>query len=412
VVCRRTHLLICTPDAFVFSHLTWLFMQARLKGQLANAEDSQVSKLQDITHRRDQIGQLKGNFETQLEAAEQRVQQLEEQLTDQLDKLQLEADTGDRVEAALELKLLARKLQAARLARLNIVTDSHIQHIWQLKKQHEHSIASIESDNAEQLEELQDEHEEDVASIKSEHEVQLEELRQQHEEDSASIESEYEVYEEELELLRAQHEGELEQLREDHAEELEQLREEHEDGQRKSVDDHEQQLAELREEHELNVRGHEQQIAALPMSTEKHQQELQEVESEHAQQVKELHSKLETVTAQQQSGADNLAVLNNEITSLQERQEQLQRSLSQAQRNDVYLRNVVAQKAEQHSSDVGSLREQLEEALKEEDRLRAEEQRLRKHVEVSTADHNDEVLALQDNFAVMRTQLVSEAVQV
>jgi len=61
---------------------------------------------------------------------------------------------------------------------------------------------------------------------------------------------------------------------------------------------------------------------------------------------------------------------------------------------------------------VGSLREQLEEALKEEDRLRAEEQRLRKHVEVSTADHNDEVLALQDNFAVMRTQLVSEAVQV
>ncbi len=409
MVCRRTHLLICTPDAFVFSHLTWLFMQARLKGQLANAEDSQVSKLQDITHRRDQIGQLKGNFETQLEAAEQRVQQLEGQLTDQLAKLALKDGTGERVEAASEILLLARKLS---LARLNTVTDSHEQQMRQLKQKHEESIASIESDKAEQLEELQDEHEEDVASIKSEHEVQLEELRQQREEDSASIESEYEEYAEELELLRAQHEVELEQLGEEHAEELEQLREEHEDDQRKSVDDHKEQLAELREEHELNIRSLKQQIAALPMSTEKHQQELQDMESEHALQVKELHSKLETVTAQQQSGADKLAVLNDEITSIQEQQGQLQRNLSQAQSNVVHLRNVVAQNAEQHSSEVNSLHEKLEESLEEEDRLRAEEQQLRKHVEVSTADHGDKVLALQDKFAAMRTQLVSEAVQV
>lgn len=359
--------------------------QARLKGQLANAEDSQVSKLLDITHRHDQGGQLEGNFETQLEAVEQRVQQrLEGQLTDQLAKLQLKGDTDEGMEAALDLKVLASKLS---LARLNIVIDGHKQQMTQLKQRHEESIASIESDKAEQLEELQDEHEEDVASINSEHE-------------------------EELELVRAQHEEELEQLGEEHAEEFEQLREEHEDDQRKSVDDHEKQLAELREEHELHISSLKQQMAALPMSTEKHQQELQDLESEHAQQVKELHSKLETVTAQQQGGADKLAMLNDEITSLQEQQERLQRNLSQAQRNVVHLRSVVAQNAEQQSSEVNSLHEQLEEALEEEDRLRAEEQLLRKHVEVSTADHGDQVLALQDKFSTIRTELVIEALQV
>ena len=381
---QMAHLLIRTPDAFVFSHVTWLLVQARLKGQLANAEDSQVSKLLDITHRHDQGSQLEGNFETQLEAVEQRVQQLEGQLTDQLAKLQLKGDTDEGMEAALDLKVLASKLS---LARLNIVIDGHKQQMTQLKQRHEESIASIESDKAEQLEELQDEHEEDVASISSEHE-------------------------EELELVRAQHEEELEQLGEEHAEEFEQLREEHEDDQRKSVDDHEQQLAELREEHELHISSLKQQMAALPMSTEKHQQELQDLESEHAQQVKELHSKLETVTAQQQGGADKLAMLNDEITSLQEQQERLQRNLSQAQRNVVHLRIVVAQNAEQHSSEVNSLHEQLEEALEEEDRLRAEEQLLRKHVEVSTADHGDQVLALQDKFSTIRTELVIEAVQV
>ena len=404
MVCRLKHLLICTLDAFVFSHVTWLLVQARLKRQLAYVEDSQVSKLQVITHC-DQIGQLKGNCETRLEVAEQRVQQHEEQLTDQLDKL-------TDVVAASQVKLLTWKLKAAHLARLNVVTDSHEQQMRQLKQKHEESIASIESDKAEQLEELEDEHEEDVASIKSEHEVQLEELRQQHEEDSASIESQCEEYAEELELLRAQHNGELEQVGEEHAEELEQLREEHEEDQRKCVDDHKEQLAELREEHELNIRSLKQQIAALPMSAEKHQQELQDLESEHALQVKELHSKLETMTAQQQSGAEKLAVLNDEMISIQKQQEQLQRNLSQAQRNVVHLRNVVAQSAEQHSSEVGSLRAQLQEALEEEDRLRAEEQLLRRHVEVSTADHGEKVLALQDKFAIMRTQLVSEAVQV
>jgi len=153
-------------------------------------------------------------------------------------------------------------------------------------------------------------------------------------------------------------------------------------------------------------------MAATPMSTEKHQQELQDLESEHALQVKELHSKLETVTAQQQSGADKLAVLNDEMTSIPEQQERLQRNLSQAQRNVVHLRNLVAQNAEQHSSEVNSLREQLEDALEEEDRLRVGEQLLRKQVEVITADHGDKVLALQDKFATIRTQLVLEAVQV
>ncbi len=384
-------------------------MQARLKGQLANAEDSRVSMLQDVTDRSDQVGQLEGNFQVQLEAAEQRVEHLEGQLTDQLVKLGLKAHSTKRVEAAAELELLTCKLKAVHSARFIFVTNSHEQQMRQLKQQHEESIASVESDKAEQLEELQDEHEEAVASIKSEHEVQLEELRQEHEEDSASIESEYE---EELELLRAQHEGEHEQLGDQYAEELEDLREEHEDDQRKSVHDHKQQLAELREEHELNIRNLKQQMAATPMSTEKHQQELQDLESEHALQVKELHSKLETVTAQQQSGADKLAVLNDEMTSIPEQQERLQRNLSQAQRNVVHLRNLVAQNAEQHSSEVNSLREQLEDALEEEDRLRVGEQLLRKQVEVITADHGDKVLALQDKFATIRTQLVLEAVQV
>ena len=362
-------------------------MQARLSGQLANADNSRVSMLQDVTHRSDQVGQLEGNFQVQLEAAEQRVEHLEGQLEDQLVKHGLKAKSMKTVEAAAELELLACKLKAVNSARFIFVTNSHKQQMRQLKQQHEESIASIESDKAEQLEELQDEHEEDVASISSEHE-------------------------EELELVRAQHEEELEQLGEEHAEEFEQLREEHEDDQRKSVDDHEQQLAELREEHELHISSLKQQMAALPMSTEKHQQELQDLESEHAQQVKELHSKLETVTAQQQGGADKLAMLNDEITSLQEQQERLQRNLSQAQRNVVHLRIVVAQNAEQHSSEVNSLHEQLEEALEEEDRLRAEEQLLRKHVEVSTADHGDQVLALQDKFSTIRTELVIEAVQV
>lgn len=260
-----------------------------------------------------------------------------------------------------------------------------------------------------QLEELRDEHEEDVASIKSEHELQLEEQRQQHKEDSASTESEYK---EELELLRAQREGEFEQLNDQYAEELEDVREEHEDDLRKSVDDHKQQLAELREEHELNIRNLKQQMAATPTSTGKHQQELQDLESGHAQQVKELHSKLETMTAQQQTGADKLAVLNDEMTSIQEQQERLQRNLFQAQENVVHLRSVVAQNAELHSSEVGSLREQLEEALDQEDRLRVEVQLLHEHVELITADHDDKVLALQDKFATIRTQLVSEAVQV
>lgn len=403
MVCRLKHLLICTPDAL--SHVTWLLVQARLKGQLAHAEDSQVSELQAITHGCDQIGQLEGNCASQLEAAEQWVQQREEQLIHHLFK-------STDIEAALQLRSLTWKLTAAHLAKLNIVTESHEKQMRQLKQQHEESIARTESDKAEQLEELQDEHEEDVAIVKSEYKVQLEELRQQHEWDFVSIEAEVEGHAEELESLRARHEDELEQLGEEHAEELVQLREEHEDAQRKSVDDHKDQLAELREEHELNICSLKDQIAALPMSTEKHQQELQDLESEHAQQVKELHRKLETTTAHQQSGADKLAVLNDEIISLQEQQEQLQRSLSQAQRNVVHLRNVVAQNIEQHSSEVGSLREQLEEALEEEDRLRAEEQRLCKLVEVSTADHGDKVLALQDSFAIMRTQLVSEAAQV
>ena len=381
-------------------------MQARLKGQLVNAEDSRASMLQDVTDRSDQVGQLEGNFQVQLEAAEQRVEHLEGQLTDQLVKLGLKANSTKRLEAAAELELLACKLKAVHSARFIFVTNSHEQQMRQLKQQHEESIASVESDKAEQLEELQDEHE---ASIKSEHEVQLEELRQEHEEDSASVESEYE---EELELLRAQHEGEHEQLGDQYAEELEDLREEHEDDQRKSVDDHKQQFAELREEHELNIRNLKQQMAATPMSTEKHQQELQDLESEHALQVKELHSKLETVTAQQQSGVDKLAVLNAEMSSIQEQQERLQRNLSQAQRNVVHLRSVVAQNADLHSSEVGSLREQLEDALEEEDRLRVGEQLLRKQVEVITADHGDKVLALQDKFATIRTQLVLEAVQV
>ena len=384
-------------------------MQARLSGQLANADNSRVSMLQDVTHRSDQVVQLEGNFQVQLEAAEQRVEHLEGQLEDQLVKHGLKAKSMKTVEAAAELELLACKLKAVNSARFIFVTNSHKQQMRQLKQQHEESIASVESDKAEQLEELQDEHEEAVASIKSEHEVQLEELRQEHEEDSASIESEYE---EELELLRAQHEGEHEQLGDQYAEELEDLREEHEDDQRKSVHDHKQQLAELREEHELNIRNLKQQMAATPMSTEKHQQELQDLESEHALQVKELHSKLETVTAQQQSGADKLAVLNDEMTSIPEQQERLQRNLSQAQRNVVHLRNLVAQNAEQHSSEVNSLREQLEDALEEEDRLRVGEQLLRKQVEVITADHGDKVLALQDKFATIRTQLVLEAVQV
>ncbi len=365
--------------------------------------------LQDVTHRSDQVGQLENIFQVQLEAAEQRVQQLEGHLTDQLVKPMHKAGTMKTVKAAEDLQLLAYHLEAEHLARLNIVTIRHEQQMRQLKQQHEESIVSIESDKEEQLEELEDEHEQDVASIRSEHELQLEELRQQHEEDSASIESEYE---EDLELLRAQHEGELEQLGEEHAEELEELREEHEDDQRKSVDDHKQQLAELREEHEQNIRNLKQQMAAMPMSTEKHQQELQDLQSEHAQQVKELHSKLETVTAQQQSGADKFAVLNAEMTSLQEQQERWQRNLSQAQRNVVHLRSVVAQNAELHSSEVGSLREQLEEALEEEDRLRVGEQLRRKQVEVITANHDDKVLALEDKFATIRTQLVSEAVQV
>ena len=409
--------------------------------------------LQDVTHRSDQVGQLEGNFQVQLEAAEQRVEHLEGQLEDQLVKHGLKAKSMKTVEAAAELELLACKLKAVNSARFIFLTNSHKQQMRHLKQQHEESIASIESDKAEQLEELQDEHEEAVASIKSEHEVQLEELqdeheeavasiksehevqleelqdeheeavasiksehevqleelRQEHEEDSASIESEYE---EEIELLRAQHEGEREQLGDQYAEELEDLREEHGEDQRKSMDDHKQQLAELREEHELNIRNLKQQIAALPMSTEKHQQELQDLESEHALQVKELHSKLETVTAQQQSGVDKLAVLNAEMSSIQEQQERLQRNLSQAQRNVVHLRSVVAQNADLHSSEVGSLREQLEEALEEEDRLRVEVQLLHEHVELITADHDDKVLALQDKFATIRTQLVSEAVQV
>jgi len=406
-------------------------VQARLSGQLANADNSRVSMLQDVTHRSDQVVQLEGNFQVQLEAAEQRVEHLEGQLEDQLVKHGLKAKSMKTVEAAAELELLACKLKAVNSARFIFVTNSHKQQMRQLKQQHEESIASVESDKAEQLEELQDEHEEAVASIKSEHEVQLEELqdeheeavasiksehevqleelRQEHEEDSASIESEYE---EEIELLRAQHEGEREQLGDQYAEELEDLREEHEEDQRKSMDDHKQQLAELREEHELNIRNLKQQIAALPMSTEKHQQELQDLESEHALQVKELHSKLETVTAQQQSGVDKLAVLNAEMSSIQEQQERLQRNLSQAQRNVVHLRSVVAQNADLHSSEVGSLREQLEEALEEEDRLRVEVQLLHEHVELITADHDDKVLALQDKFATIRTQLVSEAVQV
>jgi len=384
-------------------------VQARLSGQLANADNSRVSMLQDVTHRSDQVVQLEGNFQVQLEAAEQRVEHLEGQLEDQLVKHGLKAKSMKTVEAAAELELLACKLKAVNSARFIFVTNSHKQQMRQLKQQHEESIASVESDKAEQLEELQDEHEEAVASIKSEHEVQLEELRQEHEEDSASIESEYE---EEIELLRAQHEGEREQLGDQYAEELEDLREEHEEDQRKSMDDHKQQLAELREEHELNIRNLKQQIAALPMSTEKHQQELQDLESEHALQVKELHSKLETVTAQQQSGVDKLAVLNAEMSSIQEQQERLQRNLSQAQRNVVHLRSVVAQNADLHSSEVGSLREQLEEALEEEDRLRVEVQLLHEHVELITADHDGKVLALQDKFATIRTQLVSEAVQV
>ncbi|DBA76189.1 hypothetical protein WJX77_004891 [Trebouxia sp. C0004] len=405
-------------DELSTSTINWLMPhgagadQARLKEQPANAEDSRVSNLHYPTHPHDQVGQLEGNLATQLEAAEQQVQQLEGQLTHQLFKLGLKANTLKRLEAAEDLQLLARKLKAACLARLDIVTNSHEQQMRQLKQQHEKGIAIIESDKAEQLEELQDEHEGDVAIIKSEHEVLLEKLRQQHEEHSASIKSEYQENADELELLHAQNEGELEQLGHAHAEELEQLREEHEDDQRKSVDDHEEQLAELREEHEQNIRSLKQQMAALPVRTEKHQQELHDMESEHAMQVKELHSKLETMTAQQQRGANKLAMINDEITSLQGRQEQLQRSLSQTQKDCVYLRNVVAQKAEQHSSEVGSLREQLEEALEEEDRLRGEEQVLRKHAEVSRADDGDKVPALQDKFAIMHTQLVSEAVQV